>query len=437
MRKLWVVACREYRSTIRTKTFLMALVLMPVFMGGGIGVQALTKGRIDLDTKRVAVLDRSGKMWETISRAADERNEKDTVDEDTGKQVASRFELQQVPANEGRLEQDRLALSDQVREHKIFAFIEITPDILDGGRDAESPAMLYYSDQPAYEAIQRWLSWVVNDKVRSARLAEAGLDRQIVDQAMKAVRVENLGLLVKSETGEIEPAKPVNEIATFLVPLALVMLMWVAIILATQPLLNGVIEEKMQRISEVLLGSVPPFELMLGKLIGFVGVALTLVTLYGIGGYVVADYYGYSEWAPVHLIGWFVVFQSLAILMFGSLFLAAGACCSDLREAQNLVLPIWLVLMIPMFTLGTVLQHPASQFSVVLSLFPFATPIIMMIRMAIPPYPPLWQPIVGIIGTLVTTLICVWAAGRIFRIGLLMQGKAPKFTDMVKWVVRG
>jgi len=140
---------------------------------------------------------------------------------------------------------------------------------------------------------------------------------------------------------------------------------------------------------------------------------------------------------PYHLLGWFLVFQSLAILMFGSLFLAAGSCCNDLREAQNLMMPIWIVLCIPFFALGTIIRHPGSDFAVYLSLFPPATPMLMMLRMAIPPGVPLWQPVIGIVGALLTTLFCVWVAGRIFRVGLLLQGKPPRIGDLVKFAIRG
>jgi ABC-2 type transport system permease protein len=207
--------------------------------------------------------------------------------------------------------------------------------------------------------------------------------------------------------------------------------------MTTQPLLNGVLEEKMARIAEVLLGSVPPFQLMLGKLLGYVGVAVTLVAVYLVGGFIVADYFGYADIIPAHLLVWFMVYQCLAILMFGSMFLAIGACCNDIREAQNLMLPVWLILCIPLLTLQLVIEHPDSLFSVLLSLFPPATPLVMVPRMAIPPGAPLWQPVVGVVGTLITTALCVWVSGRIFRIGLLLQGKPPKIREMIRWAVRG
>jgi ABC-2 type transport system permease protein len=295
----------------------------------------------------------------------------------------------------------------------------------------------YYSNQPTYNDVRRWLERVANDRARGVRLAAAGLDRSIVEKAMTPVGVENLGLVERTDSGAIKEAETVNPIATFMVPFALIMLMWVALAMTVQPILNGVIEEKMQRISEVLLGSVPPFELMLGKLIGYVGVAITLVGLYMIGGWTVANHLGKTDMVPVELIGWFVLFLTIAILMFGSLFLAAGACCNDLKEAQNLVLPIWIIAAFPLIAMPVVLEHPNSPFAIGLSLVPTASPMLMVLRMAVPPGIAWWELPVSIVGSLAATLLFVWVAGRIFRVGMLMQGKPPKITEIAGWVLRG
>lgn len=436
MSKLWVVARREYRTTVRTKAFVVAIVLVPIFMGGGIMVQALTRGRIDADDKRIAVLDRSGKLFATLEEAAAKRNE-EIVDKN-GKLTDPRFVLEAVPVDEAELEAQRLELSDRVRKKSIFAFVEVDPGIVEPGETSGPAALKYYSNQPTYEDVHRWLSRVVNDRIRAVRFSAAGLDKALVERAMTPVPVENLGLMEKdASTGEVHKARPVNPVQTFVIPLAIVMLMWMSLMMTTQPILSGVIEEKMQKISEVLLGSVRPFDLMFGKLLGFVGVAVTLVGIYLVGGWTVANYFNKADMIPMDLVGWFGLFMALAIFMFGSLFLAAGACCNELREAQNLVMPIWLLLLIPMFTLGPVLQHPSSNFAVGLSLFPPATPIVMMVRMALPPGVPMWQVLVGIAGTSLTTLVFVWAAGRVFRVGLLMQGKPPKPTEIIRWVFRG
>ena len=437
MRKLWVVASREYRTTIKSKTFLIVMGLMPIFMLGSLVAEMVMKGRVDVVTKKIAVVDHSGKLFEALRDAAQKRNDEEVHDSETGRQIEPEFELLETPPAEDGRDEQLLELSERIRKKELFAFIEIGGDILGLSSPSDGPGIHYYSNQPTYRDVYRWLRRVINARVQTARLAEAHIDMAVVQQAMMPVSVENLGLLERGESGEIVKAEEVDMGRTLLPALGLIMLMWMSLVITVQPLLNCVLEEKMQRIAEVLLGSVGPFELMAGKLLGYVLVSLTMVAVYVTGGYFVAHHFGHADTIPFHLMGWFVVFQSLAILMFGSMFLAAGSCCNDLREAQNLVMPIWLPMIIPFFFLSIVMQHPDSNFAIGLSLFPPATPMLMLLRMSLPPTPPLWQPIVGVVGTLLTTVVCVWLAGRIFRVGLLLSGKPPKFTQMLRWVVRG
>lgn len=439
MHKLWVIARREYRVTVQTKAFIIAVVLMPILMGGGVGVQVLMEGRVDTGDKKIAVLDLSGRTYATLAQAVEKRNRDDIWDQDRTRQVESKYRLEEVKPQGGNLDAELLALSDRVRREELFAFIVIPGNILDEARPGTSAAsaVQYFSNQPTYDYARRWLSRNINDQVVSVRLAKAGIDRAVVEQALAPVSVESLGLLDRDAHGGIKQAERVNEAVTFGVPFGMIMLMFMSITITAGPLLNSVLEEKMQRIAEVLLGSVAPFELMFGKLLGYAGVSITLVAVYFGGGYAVLAHYGLSSAIPLSLLAWFVVYQIMSVLMFGSIFLALGACCNDVKEAQNLMMPVWLVMCIPMFALSVVMQHPNSLFSMLLSLFPPCTPMLMILRMAIPPGIALWEPVVGVVIVLLTMTASVWAAGRVFRVGFLMQGKPPKLREIARWVVRG
>jgi ABC-2 type transport system permease protein len=278
----------------------------------------------------------------------------------------------------------------------------------------------------------------INNRVRSLRFEQAGLDKTLVDRATTWVSVENLGLVERhKDTGEIQDAQRTNKAASLLIPMAIMMLMFMVVMVGAQPLMQGVLEEKMQRIAEVLLGSVSPFQLMAGKLLGVVGVSLTLVTLYLVAGVFSAEYAGYGDLVPRHLVWWFIVYQILAVFLFGAMFSAVGAACSDLKEAQSAFMPVWIVACIPLFVWITVVREPMSTFSLVISLFPPATPMLMLVRQAAAPTLPIWQPLLGVGLTLATTILCVFAAGRIFRVGLLMQGKGANLRQMVRWALRG
>jgi ABC-2 type transport system permease protein len=200
---------------------------------------------------------------------------------------------------------------------------------------------------------------------------------------------------------------------------------------------QSVLEEKTLRIAEVLLGSLDPFPLMLGKLIGMVGVSLTIVTVYLVGAFLAIRQAGYGQFFPAHVVWWFVAFQALAVLMYGSIFIALGAAVSDMKEAQSLIAPVMVLAVAPMFVWHNVVKEPTSSFALTLSLIPLATPMLMVLRQAVPPGIPLWQPTLGVGLVLLATIFCVFAAGRIFRVGILMQGKGARVGEMLRWVLRG
>ena len=225
----------------------------------------------------------------------------------------------------------------------------------------------------------------------------------------------------------IKGAERVDPIRVFVVPAVLLFLIFFVVMASAPQLLNSVLEEKMSRISEVLLGSASPFELMMGKLIGNVGIALLLSVLYVGGAAGLAAYFGYADALSVGPVLALLVFMPMAVLLYGSLYMAVGAACSELKDAQSLMMPVMLLSMLPVFVWTAVLQNPSSPLAVGMSLFPPATPYLMLMRTAMHPAPPAWQIGLSIVLTALTALACVWAAGKIFRTGLLMHGKPPSF----------
>jgi ABC-2 type transport system permease protein len=206
-------------------------------------------------------------------------------------------------------------------------------------------------------------------------------------------------------------------------------------VLSSAPqLLNSVIEEKMSRISEVLIGSVTPYQLMMGKLLGSAGVSTLLALIYLTGGIFTARYFGYADAVRLSDLGWVVVFLPMAVFMFGAIFITIGAACTDLKDAQGMMTPAMLVMMLPWMTWFAVINAPDSPVAVALSLFPTNAPFLMLLRIAIPPGPPAWQIALSVVLTTLTALALVHAAGKVFRTGLLMQGKAASFGEMWTWV---
>jgi ABC-2 type transport system permease protein len=446
MHRVLVIAGREYFAAVKTKSFVIGVLLMPILMGGGFIAQAFLRDQVDPRPKHYAVIDRTAgqPFFAALEQAAEQRN-RQFADPETGKHTKPAFLLERVVVPAGAdLPSLRLALSDRIRDGELNGFLEIgsqvfEPSPVPGGAPApESQAVRYQTNRPSYMDFPKWAEATLNAAVFSGRAGKKGVSSADLVAIVQPVPLLNKGLTKRDpQTGAIVDAPDQNPIVAFLLPGGMVVLMFMVVMMGCAPLMQGVMEEKMQRIAEVLLGSVRPFPLMLGKLLGMAGVSLTMAAVYLGGAYWAVRHFGYAEYLTPELIAWFLVYQMLAVFMFGSLFTAVGAACSDMKEAQAMMMPVTLLIMLPMFVWVNVIQEPTSTFSTAASLFPPATPMLMTARQAVPPGIPVWQPLLGVVLVLATTLMCVYAAGRIFRVGILLQGKAPRFADLVRWVIRG
>ncbi|MGI9516069.1 MAG: ABC transporter permease, partial [Pirellulaceae bacterium] len=339
--------------------------------------------------------------------------------------------------------EDRYALSEQVRQQELYAFLEIPADLLDLELFRQSPSLdslpvaQFYSEDSNFSDARSWMSASLSELVKAYRLAGSGIDVETVNKLIVPTRVQGLGLLDKSATGDIEEGEEKDDLQAILLPLGVMMLMFMVIFMASQPMLESVLEEKSQRIAEVLLGSANPYQLMTGKLFGTVGGSLTILLIYLAGGYALAAYRGWTEYIPVSLIPWFVVFQILGVLFFASIFMAVGASVTQLKEAQSLLLPVWMLLMSPLFVWMLVIREPNGAMATWFSYFPPATPTMMVLRLSTSATIPAWQPWVCLVILVVATVLCVYIAARIFRVGLLWQGKTPKLNELFHWAFRG
>jgi len=425
--KALIVALSEFNTLTRSKAFVIGILMMPVFMAIALGVQKFTKNATDVNDRPFVVVDRTGAVYPAIAAAADEWNRGVSA---TGVQTAPRF-LPSPATFDDKDEQARAALSDRVKKDEIYAFVEIPAGALnpDG-----AGAVRYYSNHPSYRALPGWISNVVNREILNQRFKAAAVDQALVSRLTRRVEMAELGLLQRDATGAIRAAAPVDKVRTVAIPVGMMMILLFSVLSSAPQLLNSVIEEKMSRISEVLIGSVTPFELMMGKLIGSVGVSVLLAVIYVAGGTVAARYFGYADVIRATDIGWLMLFLLMASFMFGSIFITIGAACSDLKDAQGMMTPAMLIMMLPWMTWFAVINAPESPVAVGLSLFPTATPFLMLLRIMLPPGPPLWQILLAVLLTAVTSVAAVYAAGKIFRTGLLMQGKAATFGEMWKWV---
>lgn len=430
MSRILVVATTEFLTLVKTKAFIISILMLPLMLGISAAFNIIAAKHADLDDYRFVVIDHTKALYPTIATAAQEHNEK------SGTGAARTGPYYQPTAFEenGRPIADAKAdLSARVRKKELFAFVEIPASVLDVN-GTQPDQIDYYTETPSYDALPDWLNQVLQKEITSRRFATASVDRNLVTQLTRPARVTTLGLVERKSDGTVSEAKRANPIATFALPFGMMYLLFIALMSSAPQLLTAVIEEKMSKISEVLISSITPTQLMLGKLLGVAGVAALLALIY-VGGLTYALMsMGQNELVQGSLFGWFVVYLLCAVLMFGSVFIAIGAACSDLKDSQSMMQPVMIFLLLPMFASAIVLRQPSSTISVAASLFPTASPFLMLIRLAMTPPPPMWQVALSVVLTLGTTTLFIWAAARIFRIGLLMQGKPPNLPELLKWI---
>lgn len=439
VRKIVVVARTEYLNAVQSKAFLVGLLLMPLMMGGAFLVQYITQDQVDLRDHRFGVIDHTGQLFHVLEQAARLRNETEiyeTSADGTRRQKAPRYLPELYPPTQPGGGRTDVLLSNLVREERLFAYVIIgQPSPPHAGTSDAHSLFAYHTNTPTYDDLPQWIEQTLNAELQRRRLAEHGLEPAVLASLMQRFPVKRLGLVRVNERGEVIEAEEENKLLTFGVPFGALLMLYMIVMSSAPALLNTVLEEKMQKILEFLVSSVPPFHLLLGKLLGSVGVALTLSALYLGAAYFTSVHFGVADRIAPAVYFWFIVFELLALVMFGSIFSAMGAACSEMRDAQSLMGPIMLLVMIPMFCLAPVLRAPDSSFSRAVSLFPPATPVLMFLRVAIPPGPAWWELALGVTLTLLTAMACVWAGGKIFRIGILSQGQAPTLGRLALWLV--
>ncbi|MEM9296237.1 MAG: ABC transporter permease [Planctomycetota bacterium] len=447
MSKALVIAFTEALTAVRSKAFVVNLLILPIAVGAMVLINRLAEDTADLSDRTLAVVDRAGWIGPGLEDAAKAYNEHvafETGEDGQRTQVKPKWIIELValgdpvaegdPADDAEIE---LALSDRVRAGELSAFAVLPADVLTP--EAEG-AVQYYAQDQVFDDLPRWLGAQVGRVVRERRMATAEIDPAVVEQVdllSRHVGFQRLGLVERSGDGGAAEARETNDLETFLLPAAGMFVMFIMVMFAGPTLLNAVLEEKMQRIAELLVASVTPFQLMLGKLLGAVMFAIVLAAVYLAAGLFTADYYDVASLLTPRYYTWLGVFSLLALVIYGSIFVAIGSACSEIRDANNLMAPAMILVMMPLWCWFIVIKNPDSTASVALSLFPPFTPMLMFLRLAAPPGPPMWQVVLSVVLTTGFSALCLAAAARVFRIGILSYGQAPTLRKLLRWAATG
>jgi len=432
--RILLIARRDYLQTVQSKAFLLGLVLLPLLFGSGFFALALAN-KMDTKAQRIAVLDGTGIAAAAVIQACQEATQKAIRETPAALAFAPHYVFEEVKPEADQAAQ-LLSLSDQIRRGEIFALVDIAPGALHPSGDTSQPDVRYYANSSGLvDPLSLWLPAAVNDGLRHVRLVQLGLDQERVADVMRDDRVVSMNLVGKSPSGAIAGGEK-RSLQSGFVAFFLVFLLFVIGTFGSASNLSAVAQDKMQRVFEMLLTSASPFELMAGKVLAAVGACLTSSTLYILAGLAALAGMAMIGLAPLHLIPWFFVYLIADVVLLSALAVALGSACANPQDAQQLAFVLILPLYVPMFLLTPVMQHPNGPLALVTSFIPPFTPVLMLLRQASAAGVPAWQPWLGLLGVVAYGLAVAWAAARVFRIGILSQGKTLKLTDLAQWVLR-
>ncbi|MDA1194710.1 MAG: ABC transporter permease [Planctomycetota bacterium] len=430
MSRMWHILKREYLENVRTKAFIVGLILTPVWMGLIFVIPLLISAP---DTIRVVIVDETGSLAGPLTRILSDPEVPQGPEMPESRSMPrakSSFEVV-IEHSSGPYAQDdagRARLEALKREagsegHYVVVLTQAVLEKRAAG-EGESEHGVFGPAIRGMGSPGRVIRDAVTDLVTKRLLAE----RELPSDLAEIIQKPATGFHAIDKTG----AKSSGFGA--MLPIMVVMLLYMGIVGISQMLISNTIEEKASRVYEVLLSSVSPFQLMAGKILGICGVGLTLLGFWCGGGLAAASMQGSGDIVSAAQIAWFATYYLLGFLMIASLFVAVGSACNTIKEAQNLMAPLSMLLALPLIVSMLTMSNPNGTTSTVMSFIPPFTPFIMMTRLASVPTPPTWQVWATLLVLIVSTYLAIRFAARVFRVGILLHGQPPSLKQILRWM---
>jgi ABC-2 type transport system permease protein len=451
--KIGIIAWREFSHTALTKAFLFGAVILPIGMMGLLLVLPLLFASqlkpLDGD---IAVVDSTGRFVQAFNTLVVERRDRDRsgdaeeiirklgIDDRGGMlsggiaAAAEEASFDDVTATDFRPGGDDviLRLKEEARDGQWIAVAVIPEALFDAKNpdedldDAMIDLFLPKETSPRHGD-------TISDLIRSAtvraRFAAAGEDFEYIQTMLDrpSVDIRRLGIEAGSESSDSK--------LRMLVPFGFMMLLWIATFTAGNFLLTSTIEEKSNKVIEVVLSAVGPLQLLWGKILGLALVSLVILITYG--GLAIAGIaaLALTDLLSISVLLWAVVFFLIAYFTVAALMAAIGSAVNELSEAQTFMAPVMVILITPMLLWMPIGENPNGTLAVVTSMLPPILPFAMVMRIGAATDPvPIWQLLLSTAIGIVSVVGLVWAASRIFRVGILMQGKPPSPLELLRWI---
>ncbi|RLS27547.1 MAG: ABC transporter permease [Planctomycetota bacterium] len=420
-RRIRAIAWRDFRYTALTKSFLIGAILLPGIMFVAIPLLPMLIGSTSPPLQgRVVVIDPSNSMANSLEKSLP-KTPQDTMN------------LEDDPSNSGPTEVALTVenVTDQTRKDEfrlqlmnssLQALIIVTPN----------------TDGPSVELLVPSEASPRHTTIMEKSLREA-VTRMRVEQAQEDFdRMTKLMGRAAIDTRRVSPdglESKENAQLRMLVPAGFMFLLWISVFTSGNYLLTSTIEEKSSRVMEVLLSAASPIELLTGKLVGQAGVAGVMLLMYGGVGLAGLGAAAMLDVVPLPHLLWLLVWFPLAYFTVAAIMVSIGSAVSDLREAQSLIGPAMMVLILPLILWMPIVDNPNGTLATVCSFMPPAAPFVMILRLTAANEPvPMWQAIAAVLVSASTVGVILWAGARIFRVGVLMQGKPPSPMELLRWI---
>lgn len=436
MRKVWAIIRREFVERVRTRAFILGTLLFPLFMGAMFILPGYLMSR-SLGTKSIALVDATtsglGAQVEAAFTAA--RIGK-------GDKSKPRYEVTRVPAP-GRAEAVRDSLVpitglSQKGASGYDGILVVTDSTVPTGKAA------YYGANVASFDDMNEMEQTLRPIVIARRLQAMGVDASEVMKSVQGIDLVTTKVADGKLTGE-------SGAATFLLAYAMGFMLYFSLLLFGTQVMNSIIEEKNNRIVEVLASSLTPFQMMLGKVVGVGLVALFQIGIWaGVATYLsthqdkILAAFGVAAGAggrmafslpsmKPDLLAVFLLFFALGFLLFAAAYAAVGAMCNTTQEAGQAQMPVMMFVLVGFFSVFALVRDPNGAAAHVLTFVPMLTPFVVPMRYSISPLP-LPELLMSVGATVLGLLLVVWVAARIYRVGILSYGKKATLRDMIRWI---
>lgn len=414
--KTFLIIKREYIQRVRRKSFIITTILFPILMIALMALPTIIAAVSGTETKHIAVIDKSGVLGQALS------SDQSMV-----------FDISNENINDLRKSED------------LDGILVIPEDALSTGANF---TLLTNNSLGLQSETQ--IMTLLNATVQQLRLSKHDDIPQlgrIMTEIQLPVRVDS----IKMDSDEDETS---SSLASYLIGLLMSFILYMFVLIYGQMIMTSIIEEKNNRVLEIVVSSVKPTQIMLGKILGIAGVAVTQIIIWGV---IIGLFSTYAmpslitsaltgntdmEFASMlttlgnsgYILGLFAqlaVLLILGYLFYSAIFAAIGSAVDNIQDASQLQTLATLPIILAMLFTMTVLNDPNSTLATWLTMIPFTSPMVTMAR--VPIGIPTWELITAIASMILWTILIIWLASRIYRVGIFMYGKKPTVKDLIRW----